>query len=66
MDPALRVELSKAHGLSPLTHDLRRIYSETRVHTPSDWWNYYWGSEPYFPFRADKERRYATIFLRSS
>lgn len=65
MDQDLRVELTRAHHLRPLDYDLRRIYSETRVHTPPDWWNYYWGSEPYFPFRADKQRRYGTIFLRS-
>lgn len=66
MDPDLRVELTRLHGLEPLTHDLRKIYSETRVHTPADWWNYYWGSEPYFPLRPDKERRYGTIFLRGA
>jgi len=64
MDLDLRVELTQEYGLSPLTHDLKRIYSETRVHTPKDWWKYYWGTEPYFALRPDKERRYATIFLK--
>lgn len=64
MDLDLRVELTLKYGLSPLTHDLKRIYSETRVHTPKDWWKYYWGTEPYFALRPDKERRYATIFLK--
>lgn len=64
MDLDLRVELTLKYGLSPLKHDLKRIYSETRVHTPKDWWKYYWGTEPYFALRPDKERRYATIFLK--
>lgn len=64
MDQALRVELTKEYGLLPLQDDLRKIYSETRVHTPPDWWNYYWGSEPYFPLRRDRDRRYGTIFLK--
>lgn len=64
MDTDLRVELTQQHSLYPLMSDLKAIYSETRVHTPQDWWNYYWGTEPYFPLRSDKERRYGTIFLR--
>jgi chemotaxis protein methyltransferase CheR len=64
MDGDLRVELTQRYNLDPLPDNLRRIYSETRVHTPTDWWNYYWGSEPYFPLRPDKERRYGTIFLK--
>ena len=65
MDLDLRVELTKKHGLTPLAHDLRRIYSATRVHTPPQWWKYYWGTEPYLPFRRDKERRYSTIFFKA-
>ncbi len=64
MDLDVRVRLTREAGLRPLGRDLRRIYSETRVHTPMDWWKYYWGTEPYLPFRPDKERRYATIFLK--
>lgn len=64
MDLGLRSELTARHGLRPLAADARRIYEETRVHTPRDWWNYYWGMEPYTPFHPDRERRYATIFLR--
>lgn len=64
MDGDLRVELTKRYGLEPLADNLRRIYSESRVHTPINWWSYYWGSEPYFPFRSDKDRRYGTIFLK--
>jgi len=66
MDPDVRIEATKAHGLRPLTDNLRSIYSETRVHTPRDWWNYYWGTEPYFPLRKERDRRYGTIFVRES
>jgi len=64
MDLGLRSELTARHGLRPLPTDARQIYEETRVHTPRDWWNYYWGVEPFTPFHPDRERRYATIFLR--
>lgn len=64
MDGGLRVELTKRYGLEPLAANRRRIYSETRVHTPVAWWRYYWGSEPYVPLRPDRERRYGTIFLK--
>jgi len=64
MDQDLRIELTKQYGLEPLLENHRRIYVETRVHTPRDWWNYYWGSEPYFPLRSERERRYGTIFLK--
>lgn len=63
-DGDLRVELTKQYGLEPLAANRRRIYSETRVHTPASWWRYYWGSEPYFPLRPDRDRRYGTIFLK--
>jgi chemotaxis protein methyltransferase CheR len=64
MDLGLRTQCTARHGLRPLSTDARQIYEETRVHTPRDWWNYYWGVEPYTPFHPDRERRYATIFLR--
>lgn len=64
MDLGLRSKLTARHGLRPLTTGARQIYEETRVHTPQDWWNYYWGVEPFTPFHPDRERRYATIFLR--
>jgi chemotaxis methyl-accepting protein methylase len=64
MDADLRIDLTRKHELRPLTANQKRIYNETRVHTPPDWWNHYWGSEPYLPFRKDKKHRYGTIFLR--
>lgn len=64
MDLPLRVELTEKHGLEPLAYKLKEIYEESRVHTPPDWWRYYYGSEPYLPFRRDRARRYCTIFLK--
>jgi chemotaxis protein methyltransferase CheR len=64
MDQPLRVELTEKHGLEPLDFKMKEIYQESRVHTPLDWWRYYWGSEPYSPFRRDRARRYGTVFLK--
>jgi len=66
MDQALRVELTLAHGLEPLEFKSRKIYEESRVHTPLDWWHYYYGCEPYSPLRRDRARRYGTVFLKGS
>ncbi|HTV24911.1 MAG TPA: CheR family methyltransferase [Polyangiaceae bacterium] len=64
MDQPVRVQMTEAHGLEPLEYKLKEIYDESRVHTPLDWWRYYWGSEPYSPFRRDRARRYGTVFLK--
>ena len=64
MDQDLRVELTRQYGLEPFTENLRAIYNETRVHTPPNWWQVYWGSEPYLPFRAHRAHRYATAFKK--
>jgi chemotaxis methyl-accepting protein methylase len=64
MDQDLRVRLTRQHGLKPFTQNLRAIYNETRVHTPPNWWQVYWGSEPYLPFRQQREHRYATAFMK--
>lgn len=64
MDQDLRVDLTRRHKLQPFTHNQKAIYDETRIHTPPDWWNHYWGCEPYLPFRKHKQRRYGTIFVR--
>jgi chemotaxis methyl-accepting protein methylase len=65
MDQPLRIELTREQGLEPVRHKARAIYRESRVHTPIDWWHYYWGSEPYSPLRRDRARRYGTIFLKN-
>jgi chemotaxis methyl-accepting protein methylase len=64
MDQPLRVALTSEHGLEPLRFKSREIYNESRIHTPVDWWRYYWGSEPYSPLRRDRARRYGTVFLK--
>lgn len=64
MDLSLRSQLTAQAGLMPLMADGRQIYEETRVHTPKDWWRYYWGVEPYIENRADRDLRYSTIFAR--
>lgn len=63
MDQSLRIKVTRRHGLTPLTANSRRIYNETRVHTPVRWWEFYWGSEPYAVWRSSRHRRYGTIFL---
>ena len=49
-------------GLTPLTCKMEAIHEETRIHTPPDWWNYYWGTEPLRSNIPDPNRRYATFF----
>lgn len=66
MEIEMRVELMKKTKLTPLTKDIRAIYEYSRKHFPEDWWNYYWGNEPYFPLTSDKAYRYGTVFLSSS
>jgi chemotaxis protein methyltransferase CheR len=66
MDQPLRVALTSEQGLEPLRFKAREIYNESRIHTPVDWWRYYWGSEPYSPLRRDRARRYGTIFLKNA
>jgi chemotaxis protein methyltransferase CheR len=66
MDQALRVELTRQHGLEPLEFNARKIYDESRVHTGLDWWRYYYGCEPYSPLRRDRARRYGTVFLKGA
>ncbi|WP_170844710.1 CheR family methyltransferase [Aliiruegeria lutimaris] len=64
MDLDLRAEVTEQLGLVPFTEDLRRVYEETRVHTPLRWWRYYWGTEPFMHLRPNRSRRYATAFKR--
>jgi chemotaxis methyl-accepting protein methylase len=64
MDQTLRIALTERYGLEPLPYKRRKIYDEIRVHTPIDWWHYYWGSEPYSRLRTQRARRYGTIFLK--
>jgi chemotaxis methyl-accepting protein methylase len=63
MDLDQRVELTRAAGLTPLRFKVKQIYNYARRHMAANWWDYYYGSEPYFALARDKPRRYGTIFL---
>lgn len=60
-----RVQLTRVSNLEPLNYQVKQIHEYARQHVPIDWWNYYYGAEPYLFFKKDKIRRYCTIFLRS-
>lgn len=64
MELDMRVELTKRAKLKPLQFRLREIYEYSRRHIPENWWDIYYGNEPYFPFSKDKLHRYGTIFLK--
>jgi len=66
MEIDMRGELIKETGMLPLTKDIRKVYEYSRMHISDDWWNHYWGNEPYFPFARDKNYRYGTIFLKNN
>ena len=59
----MRVDLTHRHQLVPLDYKIRDIHQHARRHVPEDWWNYYFGAEPYLFFKPDRQRRYSTIFL---
>lgn len=59
----MRVDLTRQHQLVPLEYKIRAIHQHARRHVPEDWWNYYFGAEPYLFFKAHRKRRYSTIFL---
>lgn len=65
MELDMRVELTQQAGLQPLEYKVKDIYEYSRKHVPTKWWEYYFGSEPYYPFEPDKVARYATIFTVS-
>lgn len=64
MELDMRVELTKQAGLKPLDFKVREIYEYSRRHIPENWWDIYYGNEPYFPFSRNRLRRYGTIFLK--
>jgi chemotaxis protein methyltransferase CheR len=63
MELDMRVELTKGAKLTPLRYKIKDIYEYSRRHIPENWWEYYYGNEPYFPFSRERSRRYGTIFL---
>jgi chemotaxis protein methyltransferase CheR len=66
MELDMRVQLTRAAGLRPLPFKVKEIYGYSRRHIPQNWWDYYYGNEPYFPLARDRSRRYGTIFLNTS
>ncbi len=63
MELDMRVELTRAAGLQPLPSKVKQIYAYSRRHIADNWWDYYYGNEPYFPLARDRSRRYGTIFV---
>lgn len=66
MDLDMRVELTRAAGLQPMRVRTKEIYGYSRRHIAANWWDYYYGSEPYFSLARDRSRRYGTIFLNEA
>ncbi|MBS1151544.1 MAG: CheR-type methyltransferase [Myxococcaceae bacterium] len=62
MELDMRVELTQRAGLKPLDYKVRQIYGYSRRHIPENWWDYYYGNEPYSVFSTDRLARYCTIF----
>ena len=65
MELDMRVELTRRAGLRPLDYRVREIYQYSRRHTPENWWDIYYGNEPYSPLATERLRRYATIFFNA-
>lgn len=66
MELDMRVQLTRAAGLRPLRFKVKEIYGYSRRHIAANWWDYYYGSEPYSSLARDRSRRYGTIFLNSA
>ena len=65
MDLDLRLELTEEAGLEPHNYKLKEIHQYARRHVPKNWWDFYFGAEPFSTFKLNKIRRYATIFLKT-
>jgi chemotaxis methyl-accepting protein methylase len=63
MDLDQRVALTRAAGLEPMRLRTRQIHRYARRHLAPNWWDYYYGCEPYFALARDRSRRYGTIFV---
>jgi chemotaxis protein methyltransferase CheR len=64
MELDMRVELTKRAALKPLDFRVKEIYEYSRRHIPENWWDFYYGNEPYYRFSSDRLRRYCTIFMK--
>ncbi len=63
MDVHQRKKLTARHGLKPLDFEVETIHSEVRRIRENGWPGLYWGIEPYWPYRKDTLRRYATVYF---
>lgn len=64
MELDMRVELTRAAGLVPMDYRLQEIYEYSRRHIPENWWDLYYGNEPYSRFARHRRHRYGTLFLK--
>ncbi len=64
-DLDIRSRVTAAAGLHPLDFEMERIHAEARVERGDAWPDIYWGLEPFDRHRADRVRRYATMFLQA-
>jgi chemotaxis protein methyltransferase CheR len=59
-----KVSLTKEFGLEPLPYRYREIYESSRHHIALNWWQYYYGCEPFRRTARDRVRRYSSVFLK--
>ena len=64
MELDLREELTQLYNLKPVDYKTGEIYQYSRRHIPRNWWNYYYGNEPYCLFNKWNKRRFCTIFTK--
>jgi len=64
MELDMKEKLTFENGLIPVDEKIAEIYSSSRKHIPQDWWNYYYGNEPYSIFNRNNNRRFCTIFKK--
>ncbi len=66
VDLQQRVELTERYGLEPLDYQVQEIHDEVWRIRKDGWPELYWGVEPYWEYRKDALRRYATIYLHEA
>lgn len=66
MDPDMRASRTRKHGLVPLDVNIERIHHEAERVRGERYPGHAAGLEPFDATRRDRNRRYATIFLRGA
>ena len=64
MELDMKEKLTSEAGLIPVDEKTSEIYNHSRMHIPLDWWNYYYGNEPYSILSTNNPRRFCTIFKK--